>query len=136
MSSKGQQLRAYLNGIGAALSVPFWLRRGGVGMALLVKGGGEAVPRGNHGDHDAAVWAAHATLRVLARAGLPWWRNTCLFRAVAECLVLRRYGISCRVELGVTRPENGGAIGAHAWVARGKGVDRRRAASASHIVLR
>jgi hypothetical protein len=58
-------------------------------------------------------------LRLLARTRLPWWRNTCLYRALAECLVLRRYGIACRVELGVTR--SGEAIGAHAWVARGNG---------------
>jgi hypothetical protein len=58
-------------------------------------------------------------LRVLARTRLPWWRNTCLYRALAECLVLRRYGIPCRVELGVTRPGDTTAIGAHAWVVRG-----------------
>jgi hypothetical protein len=57
-------------------------------------------------------------LRVLARTRLPWWRNTCLYRALAECLVLRRYGIACRVELGVTRPGDRAAIGAHAWVVR------------------
>ena len=52
---------------------------------------------------------------------LPWWRNTCLYRALAECLVLRRYGIACRVELGVTRLGKPAAIGAHAWVVRGHG---------------
>jgi hypothetical protein len=60
-------------------------------------------------------------LRLLARARLPWWRNTCLYRAVAECVVLRRYGVPCRLELGVTRSGDGAAIGAHAWVVRGDG---------------
>lgn len=127
----GARLRAYLNGIGAALSVPFWLQ--GSRMARLVKDGGAlAVPHGNHGEHDEAVWAAHAALRLLTRARLTWWRNTCLFRAVAECLVLRRYGIRSRVELGVMRPEHGTEIGAHAWVARGDNGP----VPTAHVVLR
>ena len=120
MSAKAARLEAYVNGVAVTLSLPLWLRRGGSGMVQLVRdGGARAVPRGNHGDHDEAVWAAHTALRVLARARLPWWRNTCLFRAVAECIVLRRYGIPCRVELGVTRPGDRSTIGAHAWVVRG-----------------
>jgi hypothetical protein len=35
--------------------------------------------------------------------------------------VLRRYGIACRVELGVGRAGETAAIGAHAWVVRGDG---------------
>lgn len=120
MSANAARLEAYVNGIAVTLSLPLWLRRGGSGMARLVKdGAAPAMPRGNHRDHDEAVWAAHAALRVLARARLPWWRNTCLFRAVAECVVLRRYGIPSRVELGVARPGDGSTIGAHAWVVRG-----------------
>ena len=59
---------------------------------------------------------ALGALRLLARARLPCWRNTCLYRAVAECIVQRGYGIPCRVELGVTPPGESAAIGAHAWV--------------------
>src|SRR5207237_1359994 len=66
----------------------------------------------------------------LSRAAFPVWRNTCLYRAVAECLVLRRYGVPCRLELGVARlgPRGWGLgagddeapkrIMAHAWVVR------------------
>ena len=116
MSTKSARLRAHLNGVAVALSLPFWLGRGGSGVGRLVKDG---TARSLHrGDPAEAVGAAHAALRVLARARLPWWRNTCLFRAVAECLVLRRYGIPSRLELGVSRPESGGVIGAHAWVVR------------------
>ena len=120
MSANAARLEAYFKGIAVTLSLPLWLRRGGSGIVRLVRDrAAPAVPRGNHVDHDEAVWAAHAALRVLARARLPWWRNTCLFRAVAECLVLRHYGIPSRVELGVTRSGDGSAIGAHAWVVRG-----------------
>lgn len=68
---------------------------------------------------ELAVRSARLTLRVLA--WLPWapWRNTCLFRSIAECLVLRRYGVSCRLEIGVRRAkEPGGGVQAHAWVVR------------------
>jgi hypothetical protein len=90
---------------------------------------------GMNGDPADALRAAFYSLRVLARTRLPWWRNTCLYRALAECLVLRRYGIPCRVELGVTRAEDrGGEIGAHAWVVRDDTA--AQLLDASMIVLR
>ena len=123
---------AYAIGVAAALFVPLWLRGGGSRLAELVRAP-EALRRWG-GDPADALRAAHRTLRVLGRTRLPWWRNTCLYRALAECLVLRRYGIPCRVELGVTRPGDTTAIGAHAWVVRG---DAETAPSAgSMIVLR
>ena len=112
-----------------ALALPLWLR--GRRLARLVRAPGPL--RQRRGDPGAALRAAHRTLRVLARTRLPWWRNTCLYRALAECLVLRRYGITCRVELGVTRAGDK-AIGAHAWVVRGKGEPEL--ATGSMAVLR
>ena len=121
---------AYAVGVAAALSVPLSLR--GSGMTALVKNADPLGPQ--RGDPAGAVRVALGALRLLARARLPWWRNTCLYRALAECLVLRRYGIPCRVELGVTRPGDGSAIGAHAWVVR---EDAETPASTpSMIVLR
>jgi len=108
---------AYAIGVAAALAVPLWLRGKTSRLANLIRTPGPLGRRG--GDPADALRAAHRTLRVLARTRLPWWRNTCLYRALAECLVLRRYGIPCRVELGVTRPGDTTAIGAHAWVVRG-----------------
>ena len=112
---------AYAVGVATALSLPLWL--GGRRLAELVRAPG-SLERGpgdgaGAGDPTAALRAALGTLRILARARLPWWRNTCLYRALAECLVLRRYGIASHVELGVTR--SGEGIGAHAWVVRGTG---------------
>lgn len=123
---------AYALGVAAALSVPVWLRGSGSRLADLVRAPG---PLGEKsGDPADALRAALRVLRILARTRLPWWRNTCLYRALAECLVLRRYGIACRVELGVTRPGDGSAIGAHAWVVR---EDAETPVSApSTIVLR
>ena len=121
---------AYARGALAALSLPRWLR--GARMAALVREAGPVARR--RGDPAPALRAAGAALRLLARAHLPWWRNTCLYRAVVECVVLRRYGIPCRVELGVTRPGDGSAIGAHAWVVR-EDADTEPSV-ASMIVLR
>ena len=119
---------AYAIGVAAALSVPLWLRGGTSRLADLIRAPG---PLGRGG---AIVGATLVSLRVLARTRLPWWRNTCLYRALAECLVLRRYGIPCRVELGVTRPGGPTAIGAHAWVVRGDAETEPSAGSM--IVLR
>src|SRR5207245_9763045 len=115
----------------AASSGRVWWRGGTSGRADLMRAPGPLGRRG--GDPPDALRAAHRTLRVLARTRLPWWRNTCLYRALAECLVLRRYGIPCRVELGVTRPGGPTAIGAHAWVVRG---DAETPSAGSMIVLR
>jgi hypothetical protein len=108
---------AYLVGVTAALSLPLWL--GSSRLARLVRAPAAGALRSRRGHPADALKAAHRALRLLAGTRLPWWRNTCLYRALAECLVLRRYGIACRVELGVTR--SGEAIGAHAWVVRGNG---------------
>ena len=121
---------ASLVGVRAALALPLWLERSR--LALLVRAPGRLGSR--RGDPAAALAVAQRTLRLLARTRLPWWRNTCLYRALAECLVLRHYGIACRVDLGVTRC--GQEIGAHAWVVRNGALDRSLASPGSHAVLR
>lgn len=123
-------LSAYVTGALAALSVPRRLRSSS--MTALVKPGDSVEARG--GDPEPALRASRSMLRLLARARLPWWRNTCLYRAVAECIVLRRYGVPCRLELGVGRSGDGTTIGAHAWVVRGSAGTEPSAAPM--IVLR
>jgi hypothetical protein len=112
-----------LAGVRAALSVPRWLE--GPRMASLLHPAdvrpGAAAPRG-------AVRSAMTVGQVLARVPGSPWRNTCLYRSVAECLVLRRYGVPARLCIGVrSEGAEGGAITAHAWVER---ADGRPAASA------
>jgi hypothetical protein len=56
-------------------------------------------------------------LRVLAKLPGNTWRNTCLYRSVAECLALRRLGMPARLCIGVE--EDGDSldhVAAHAWV--------------------
>jgi hypothetical protein len=64
---------------------------------------------------------AHAAVARLARVAPARWRNSCLYRSVAECLVLRGIGLPARVVIGVgSGPSTGGEteapVIAHAWV--------------------
>jgi hypothetical protein len=102
---------AALAGVRAALASPRWI--GGPRLTELLRdpppGVERRVPRG-------ATGSAMLLLRVLARLPGSPWRNTCLYRSVAECLVLRRYGVPATLKIGV---KNGsGDIEAHAWVVR------------------
>jgi len=115
---------AVARGVAAALQSPLWLGRGKLRRLI-----GEPDPihlidliGATHAERAGqALRAAHLTLRLLDRVAFPVWRNTCLYRAVAQCLVLRRYGIPCRLELGVASHDAPGRITAHAWVVRGDG---------------
>lgn len=74
------------------------------------------------------VRVARALLRRLAWLPFAPWRNTCLYRSIAECLVLRRYGVPAAIRLGVRRQDveagrasptqraSAASIIAHAWV--------------------
>jgi hypothetical protein len=102
---------AVLTGVRAALAAPRWID--GARLTELLREPARRperrVPRG-------ATGAALLLLRVLARLPGSPWRNTCLYRSVAECLVLRRYGVPAMLRIGV---KNGaGEIEAHAWVVR------------------
>ncbi|HEV7590073.1 MAG TPA: lasso peptide biosynthesis B2 protein [Longimicrobium sp.] len=102
---------AMLAGARAALASPRWIE--GARLTELLRDPPPAperpVPRG-------ATGAALLLLRALARLPRSPWRNTCLYRSVAETLVLRRYGVPAILRIGV---KNGaGDIEAHAWVVR------------------
>ena len=68
-------------------------------------------------------YSRHA-LRLLAVLPGGRWRNTCLYRSAAECLLLRAYGAPARLCLGVRKgaeqtgdgDEHVCDIRAHAWV--------------------
>jgi transglutaminase superfamily protein len=99
-------------GVRAALAAPRWIE--GPRLAELLRppprsGPERRVPRG-------ATGSALRLIRLLARVPGSRWRNTCLYRSVAECLVLRRYGVPAVVRIGVKNGE--GDIEAHAWVVR------------------
>ncbi|HEX8693177.1 MAG TPA: lasso peptide biosynthesis B2 protein [Longimicrobium sp.] len=121
---------AALVGAWAALRVPFWLR--GRRLQALLRPSAPAradaaVPRG-------ALGGAMRTVALLARVPGSPWRNTCLYRSVAECLVLRRYGVPAQLRIGVKSEGEGGEIAAHAWVAR-PGDPALAASPGGHVPL-
>ena len=106
---------AVLAGVRAALDAPRWIE--GPRLQELMRapepaGPERPVPRGGTG-------AAMRLLRVLAHVPGSRWRNTCLYRSVAECLALRRYGVPAVVRIGVRAGQGAETpIVAHAWVVR------------------
>ncbi len=99
-------------GLAAAVGTRGVVRGPALDVLLTPTTASIAPPVGLSSDADLATTTAFATLRLLQR--LPGWRNTCLFRAVAECLVLRGLGMPATLRLGVAR--HAGQVAAHAWV--------------------
>ncbi len=67
----------------------------------------------------ASQRAAYVVLRRLARLPGRRWRDTCLYRSVASCLILRDLGVPAHVRLGVRRPGTKDLLPAHAWAVAG-----------------
>lgn len=136
-------LRALIVGAVAAAKVPFWVRSrriqrlvdqaphatatSGSELAREWEPGDAARAAGPGGDEAASVElapetrlalrATRAAVRRLAGLPLSPWRNTCLYRSIAECLVLRHYGVPAQVRIGVRNEAPPyGPIVAHAWV--------------------
>jgi hypothetical protein len=107
--------RAGAVGVLAALETPRWLH-GQRWRTLLDE---TPAPPAPAAAPPLALRSALLALRLLSRLPGRRWRNTCLFRSVAECLVLRRYGVDARLRIGVGREVDGpDGIVAHAWVVR------------------
>jgi len=121
---------AVVAGVRAALLSPRWIE--GDRLAELMRepalGTPERrVPRG-------ATGAACRLLALLARLPGERWRNTCLYRSVAECLVLRRYGVPAVLRIGVKNDT--GDIEAHAWVVRADRAVQGSGSGHQPLVLR
>lgn len=99
-------------GVLTALLLPVHLSRSRLGELMA-----ETMPGTRTDSPDAALRAGQAVLRGLARLRTPLWRNTCLYRSVLRCVLLRRAGIPAVVRIGARRRSDGlGNIAAHAWV--------------------
>lgn len=105
-------MRSLTEGIRVALATPSHIERGLPELIEPFGGNGGVVS-----DPAFAIKAAHRVLRLLARIPGGRWRNTCLYRSVAECLLLRAHGIDARLCIGVESQQGATAgVGAHAWV--------------------
>ncbi|HEX8905637.1 MAG TPA: lasso peptide biosynthesis B2 protein [Longimicrobiaceae bacterium] len=121
---------AVLAGARAALAAPRWIEGPRLTELLRPPAHSRAesrVPRG-------ATGSALRLIRVLAHLPASPWRNTCLYRSVAECLVLRRYGVPAVVKIGVKN--GGGDIHAHAWVVRADTPEQDSGSGHQPLVLR
>jgi len=107
-----QSIRALAEGVRVALATPSHIDHR---LPELLEPARHAA-RGAS-DPALAIRAAHRTLRYLARLPGSRWRNTCLFRSVAECVLLREHGIAARLCIGIEPQDNtASGVGAHAWV--------------------
>ncbi|GAC1478118.1 MAG: hypothetical protein NVS1B4_21610 [Gemmatimonadaceae bacterium] len=110
---------AQVVGAWSVVRAPFWLRRGRL-LDLLKTPAARPAPSPPPAAIDAALGAIIPALDALSALPVGPWRNTCLFRSVAECLVLRHYGVAASLRIGVKNEEPPhGKILAHAWVVRG-----------------
>ena len=121
---------AVLAGARAALAAPRWIE--GPRLRELLRPPSRVaperrVPRG-------ATGSAMRLIGLLARVPGSPWRNTCLYRGVAECLVLRRYGVPAVLRIGVKSGE--GDIEAHAWVVRADRATQDSGGGHEPLVLR
>ena len=103
-------------GVRAALRAPRYVNDD-LGSLLQAREG----PAPSGGRIDLSLRTARRGVRALALLPGSPWRNTCLFRSIAECLALREHGIPARLRLGVrgapgAEPGAPGGIDAHAWV--------------------
>lgn len=109
--------RPVVVGVLAALAAPYWLS-GARWQGLLAPRGGARPQRPTRAAEDAARFALRG-VGGLSRLPGGTWRNTCLYRSVAECLALRWMGADACIRIGVGRDaaETTGIV-AHAWVLR------------------
>lgn len=105
---------ALLLGAATAVSLPLDLSRGRLQRWMAEPA---ASPRAPLRDVEGATRAGLATLRLLARLRLPLWKNTCLFRSILRCRLLRLAGRPAVLRIGAARPEGpAGELSLHAWV--------------------
>jgi hypothetical protein len=107
-------LRGGLHGARVALGLPLRLRKDRLEELMC-----EAPPAPSRlVEVETALRVGLALLAYLARLRTPFWRNTCLYRSILECVLLRRSGRAAVVRIGVRRGGDDvtGAIAAHAWV--------------------
>jgi hypothetical protein len=109
--------RSAFVGVKAALRAPLWISGERLRSALEA----QVDERSKHVHTDpalvVALRVANGTVRQLARTHTAW-RNTCLYRSAAQYLVLREFGRSAAIRIGVrdARHEDDGEVEAHSWV--------------------
>lgn len=109
--------KKFLAGARAALMTPAAIERDLDGLLVAPADAGRDP---NMAAYPEARRVARFAIRLLARLPGGRWRNTCLYRSVAECLALRRLGVPARVCMGVGKEGARRSMSAHAWVEAGE----------------
>ena len=103
-------------GVSAALRAPLWISGDRLRSALNAEVDRSVLPDPNP-DVVEALRVANGMVRHLARTRTAW-RNTCLYRSAAQYLVLKEFGRSAAIRIGVKAPghKDDGDVTAHSWV--------------------
>jgi hypothetical protein len=102
-----------LAGVSAAWRAPLVIEQS---MGELLAPPRPAARRAPRRETMRAVTVSRFVLHRLSRLRPARWRWTCLYRSVAECLVLRTLGYPARVVIGVGANDDALGVKAHAWV--------------------
>src|SRR3954469_2589935 len=107
-------IRALSAGVRAAWRAPAVIANGLGALIAAPSAGAISPPTSATRDATLASRAAHGAVARLARIAPARWRNSCLYRSVAECLALRALDLPARVVIGVGTSSDD--VIAHAWV--------------------
>ena len=121
--------RAVLHGAPAAWRASAVIDRS---LAELLVPATVGSPQAHPDDARRAVHISHLMLGKLARIRPARWRSTCLYRSVAECLVLRGLGHPARLVSGVGMDTGAIGVMAHAWV-ECEGIECRSTRGAAEL---
>ena len=107
--------RSVYVGLRAALRAPLWVS--GRNLRSALEADAESATPTLIPDRDlvVALRVANGAVRHLSRTHTAW-RNTCLYRSLAQYLVLRDFGKSAAIRIGVQGPEADEPLNAHSWV--------------------
>ena len=105
-------------GFSAALRAPRWVSGPRLRTALEATADRGEQPIDPDHSLEVALRIANGAVRHLSRTGTAW-KNTCLYRSIAQYLVLRDYGRSAAIRIGVQgapKHSDDKEVTAHSWV--------------------
>lgn len=104
--------RSVYVGMSAALRAPLWVSGRRLRSALEADATPDSTALQADPDLELALRIANAAVRHLSKTRTSW-RNTCLYRSMAQYLVLKDFGKSAAIRIGVQDPHE---MKAHSWV--------------------
>jgi len=109
--------KAAFVGMSAALRAPLWVSGARLKSALEARVDSESKHVHTDPGLVVALRVANGSVRQLARTHTAW-RNTCLYRSAAQYLVLREFGRTAAIRIGVRNAahKDEGEVAAHSWV--------------------